>query len=207
MRRKRNLDSRMDRCADFLISDPASLRGRWLADSEFDELYLELGCGKGRFIVETAKASPNALFVGAEKTANVLVLALERAISEDAYNVRFINNLVDYFEDFFAPGEVSGIFLNFSDPWPAKRHVKRRLTSPFFLDLYRKILRPDGEIHLKTDNLPLFEYSLEEFGSAGFAILSESRDLHKDGPTGVMTEYEMKFHEQGIPINRCVVRV
>jgi len=194
----------MERCADLLIGDPASMQGNWLTESEFDEIYLELGCGKGRFIVETAKSSPNALFIGAEKAENVLVLALERAMNEEINNVRFINGLVDYIGEYFATDEVSGIYLNFSDPWPSKRHVKRRLTSPIFLELYRQILRPGGEIHLKTDNLPLFEYSLEEFNNAGFAVLSETRDLHKDGLTGIMTEYETKFHEQGVPINKCI---
>ncbi|MCL2366340.1 MAG: tRNA (guanosine(46)-N7)-methyltransferase TrmB [Oscillospiraceae bacterium] len=207
MRKKRHLDSRIEKCADFLVADPTSMRDSWLAEGQFSEVYIELGCGKGRFIAEMAKCAPDVLFVGAEKAANVLVIALERAMNEGISNVRFINGLADHLDAFFAPGEVSGIFLNFSDPWPTLRHAKRRLTSPVFLDLYRKVLRPGGEIQLKTDNYPLFEYSLDEFRRAGFTVLSETCDLHRNGLDGIMTEYEMKFHEQGVPINKCVVRV
>jgi len=206
MRRKPNLRLRIDKCASLLISEPTTLRGRWLEEFPFRELNLELGCGKGRFTVETAKNVPEALLVGLEKIENVIVIALERTINDDIKNVRYIQNLADDLTAFFAPNEVSKIYLNFSDPWPSRKHIKRRLTSRDFLDLYKNVLSPGGEIHMKTDNLPLFEFSLEELDSAGFERLHVTRDLHKDGPVGVMTDYEMKFHEHGVKINQCIVR-
>ena len=206
MRRKPNLKSRIERCASLLISEPTALRGRWLEEYPFNELHLELGCGKGRFTVETAKSSPDALLVGLEKIENVIVIALERAINDTIQNVRYIQDLADDLTDFFAPNEVSRIYLNFSDPWPSRKHAKRRLTSQGFLDLYKNVLRTGSEIHVKTDNLPLFEFSLEEFNSAGFNLIHSTHNLHKDGPVGVMTDYEAKFHEQGIKINQCIVR-
>ncbi|MCL2226037.1 MAG: tRNA (guanosine(46)-N7)-methyltransferase TrmB [Oscillospiraceae bacterium] len=207
MRRKPNLDARMDRCANLLISTPESLRGRWLELSElpYGELHIELGCGKGLFTAEMAKQSPEALFIGLEKVKNVIVIALERVERECLQNVRFINNLADDLTSFFAPGEVSRIYLNFSDPWPSQRHAKRRLTSQSFLESYKNVLSRDGEIHFKTDNIPLFEFSLREFQRAGLTVLQENRNLHRNGPAGVMTDYEMKFHGEGIAINMCIV--
>jgi len=205
MRRKPNLDKRMERCADLLISDPAQFRGNWLGEFSYNELHLELGCGKGRFTAETAKQSQNTLLIGLEKVENIIVIALERAKQEDVSNVRFIQGLADDLIEFFAPGEVARIYLNFSDPWPSRRHAKRRLTAQSFLSLYRQVLCSGGEIHFKTDNLPLFEFSLREFQTAGFEIMFETRDLHKDGPIGAMTDYEEKFYEQGALINKCIV--
>ena len=208
----------MEKCAHLLVSKPEDLRGRWLGVSGYDEMHIELGCGKGRFTVEAAMAAPRVLMVALEKSANVIVIALERAAREGGYqnderregseptprecvqNVRFINALADDLTDFFAPGEASRIYINFCDPWPAKKHAKRRLTGQRFLELYKQVLRPGGEIHFKTDNLPLFEFSLSELERCGFDLLSVSRDLHKDGPVGIMTDYEMKFVEQGLPI-------
>jgi len=206
MRRKPKLESRIDRCAHLLVSEPAMLRGHWLDTFDFDELQLELGCGKGLFTVETAKREPGKLIVALEKTANVLVIALERTMPEGLQNVRFINGLVDDLDTFFDAGEVSCIYINFCDPWPANRHKKRRLTGQRFLELYRHVLRPEGEIHFKTDDLPLFEFSLMEFESCGFTLSEVTYDLHKKEPVGIMTDYEIKFHELGMPIYRCVAR-
>jgi len=206
MRRKPNLDARMDNCAHLLIVDPASCRGRWLDEFKYSGMQLELGCGKGRFTVEAAKAEQDILHVALEKTANVLILAMERAEREGVNNIRFVNALADNLAEFFAPGEAERIYLNFSDPWPGNKQAKRRLTSQAFLELYRQVLTPGGEIHLKTDNLPLFEFSLREFERGGFSLLEETRDLHKNGPVGILTDYEMKFFNQGLPIHQCVVK-
>jgi len=207
MRRKPNLTARLEKCGHMLITDPMSFRGRWLGEFQYNELHIELGCGKGRFTVESAMLSPDKLFLALEKNANVLVVALESAEREGVQNVRFINAMADYLTDFFAPGEVSCIYLNFSDPWPSHRHEKRRLTAQSFLELYRQVLRPGGEIYFKTDNLLLFEFSLLEFERMGFEIVEETRDLHKNGPVGVMTDYEQKFHEQGMAIFQCVAGI
>jgi len=227
MRRKPNLDERTARCAHMLVSDPEALRGRWLDEVHpvgmytdgsgpdkgrrerllYDALHIELGCGKGLFTVESAKAEPGTLFVAVEKISNVLVIALERAAVECLRNVLFINTLVDNIAEYFAGGEVSRIYINFCDPWPTNRHKKRRLTGRRFLEMYKLVLRPDGEIHFKTDNLPLFEFSLREFEDCGFEILETERDLHRSGPVGVMTDYELKFYSLGLPIYKCVARL
>ena len=206
IRKKPNLAARMEKCRHLLISDPETLRGRWLNEFGYSELHIELGCGKGRFTVDTAKADPYVLIVALEKSADAMITALERAAAESLQNVRFLNVLVDNIADYFAPGEVSRIYLNFCDPWPSNRHVNRRLTSRLFLDLYSRTLRPDGELLFKTDNLPLFKFSLREFERAGFEILEVEYDLHKDGAAGVMTDYEIKFHNQGMPIYKCSIR-
>ena len=203
MKKKPNLALRLERRADLLVAEPKLLRGLWLDNFCGDELRAEIGCGKGRFTVETAKAEPDVLFVALEKTSNVLITALERVASEGLQNVRFINAFADDLPDYFAPGEVSRIYLNFCDPWPSNRHLKRRLTYRSILDLYRQVLSPGGELYFKTDNLQLFEFSLREFEYSGFAAIETVRDLHKNGPVGIMSDYELKFHEQGEPIFMC----
>jgi len=206
MRRKPNLEMRVDNCAHLLVSDPKSLKGRWRSEFKQEKLHIELGCGKGSFTVETAKTEPGVMHIALEKLTNILVLALELANREGAQNVRFINALADDLTEFFAPDEADRIYLNFCDPWPARTHAKRRLTSTRFLKLYGSVLRLDGEIHLKTDNLPFFEFSLRELESCGFLIIEETRDLHKNGQVGIMTDYELKFFNQGLPIYKCIAR-
>ena len=190
----------MDKCARLIVAEPEQLRGRWLAEFGFRELHAELGCGKGFFTVETAKATPDVFIAAIEKSAVAMITALERADAYELRNVRFINRLADYLTDYFAPGEVSQIYINFCDPWPANRHVKRRLTHRRFLEQYAQVLLPGGDIRFKTDNLQFFEYTLREFEFFGFESLDVAYDLHKNGPVGIMTDYEMKFHDQGLPI-------
>ena len=195
----------MERCAAMLISDPASMRGHWKDEMpEAREIRLEIGCGKGRFTVETAAAEPDVLFVAIERVADAMVIAMERANEMGLANVRFIDADAERLPEYFAPDEVSRIYLNFSDPWPSNRHAKRRLTHTDFLMRYRQVLPQGGEIHFKTDNQDLFEWSLFQFPKAGFRLEQVTRNLHKDGICGVMTDYEEKFHNQGMPINRCV---
>ena len=204
MRRKPNLAARIDKCAHLLVNDPAAFRGRWLSELPYDELHIELGCGKGRFTVETARVEPDVMLVALEKSLNVLITALENAASYNLENVRFVNALADNLIEFFAQNEVSRIYINFCDPWPGSKHAKRRLTGQRFLEFYHQILQPGGEIHLKTDNLPLFEFSLREFERCGFVLAEVVRNLHESSPVSVMTDYELKFHEQGIVIYKCI---
>jgi len=204
MRRKPNLKSRVELCKDWLVAEPENLKGRWHETFGYDELFLELGCGKGLFTVGTAQNVPDKLFIALEKITNVLVIALERAEQSKSSNVRYINKLADYLTDYFEQDEVSRIYINFCDPWPANRHKRRRLTGQLFLKMYKQVLCSDGEIHFKTDNLPLFEFSLEEFERCNFVLSEISYNLHENGVVGVMTDYEAKFHEQGMPIYRCV---
>ena len=205
MRKKPNLIPRMERCSDYQIKDPKNWRGRWrelLAPG--CQLRVELGCGKGRFTCETAAAEPEVLFIAIERVPDAMVIAMERAQAMGLKNVRFIDADVADLRDYFAPGEVERIYINFCDPWPTNRHARRRLTHPDFLERYRGVLADGGEIHFKTDNRGLFEWSLFQFPKAGYELREVTRDLHADGIRGVMTDYEEKFHSLGTPINRCV---
>ena len=204
MRKKPNLIPRMERCAQVLIKNPEEYIGRWGSIINSEKVFLELGCGKGKFTAETALTIPDALLVAVERVPDAMIIGMERAVNEGIENVRFIDMDVAKIMDVFSENEVDRIYINFCDPWPKKRNAKRRLTSPLFLQLYKKVLKPDGEIHFKTDNLPLFDYSLETFASCGFELSQVTNDLHKDGICGIMTDYEKKFYEQGLKINRCV---
>ena len=205
MRKKPNLIPRMERCQRVQIKNPQDYKGKWLTEiGDYKELHIELGCGKGKFTVETAAANPDILLVAVEKVADAMVVGMERACAQNVENVRFIDMDVLKMGEIFEDGEVDRIYLNFSDPWPRNRDINRRLTAPGFLELYRKALKKGGEIHFKTDNDPLFEFSVHSFEKCGWTLSELTRDLHADGPKGVMTDYEAKFYEQGITINRCV---
>ena len=205
MRKKKNLVPRMERCARWLIQDPESRRGRWRElMPQAREVRLELGCGKGRFTAGTAAAEPDVLLIAVEVVPDAMVVAMERCAAAGLTNVFFIDANAERLPDFFAPGEVDRIYLNFSDPWPGNRHAKRRLTHGNFLKLYRQVLKMGGQIHFKTDNQPLFEFSVEEIPRFGFQLSEVTRDLHANGPVGVMTDYEEKFYQQGQPICRLV---
>ena len=205
MRKKKNLLPRMERCAELQIKDPIAHRGRWRElMPEARELRVELGCGKGRFTALTAAAEPDVLFVAVEMVPDAMVVAMERCAAEGLHNVRFIDANANILPEFFAAGEVDRIYVNFCDPWPTKRHAKRRLTHGNFLKLYRKVLRDGGQIHFKTDNAPLFAWSVEEIPQFGFTLSEVTDDLHVHGVVGVMTDYEAKFHELGTPIHRLV---
>ncbi len=205
MRKKPNLSARIERCAEYLIRDPEARKGRWrelLPGAS--ELRLELGCGKGRFSAETAARHPEILFLALERVPDAMVVAMERCRDAGLRNLFFIDADAAFLREHFAPGEVDLIYINFCDPWPPHRHARRRLTHEDFLILYRGVLRDGGQIRFKTDNHDLFEWSLFQFPKAGYALSEVTRDLHRDGVQGVMTDYEEKFHLQGVPINRCV---
>ena len=204
MRKKKNLIPRMERCAAVQEKDPYAMRGRWREWLTPDcALCLEIGCGKGKFTVETAALEPDVLFVAVERVQEALVLAMEKALSMGLKNVYFLSIDAAKLEEYFAPGEVDLIYLNFCDPWPRKKNAKRRLTFHTFLKSYQRVLRLNGEIHFKTDNAPLFEWSLGEFEACGLEIRNLTRNLHENGPVGIMTGYEEKFYALGTPINRC----
>lgn len=205
MRKKKNLVPRMEACDACWIRRPEEHRGRWRELMPgARELRVELGCGKGRFTAETAKAEPDVLLIAVEKVPDAMVVAMERVRDAGLTNVFFIDADAALLPELFAPGEVDRIYVNFCDPWPSKRHAKRRLTHGNFLKLYRQVLKMGGQIHFKTDNQPLFEFSVEELPQFGFELSEVTRNLHENGPVGVMTDYEAKFHELGQPINRCV---
>ena len=195
----------MERCSDVLDLNPENLPGQWKQTySAAGELHLEIGCGKGRFTAELAKMMPDTLFVAIEKVPEAIVVAMERVCDEELSNVRFIDKDAKLLPELFSEGEVSRIYLNFSDPWPKNRAAKHRLTAPGFLALYSKVLPLGGEIHFKTDNVPLFEWSVDQFAACGWEMCELTRDLHGSGINGVLTDYEEKFHAQGVKINRVV---
>ena len=205
MRKKKNLAPRMEACGAYLIRDPFALRGRWRElMPEARELRVELGCGKGGFTVGTAAAEPEVLLIAVEKVPDAMVVAMEKARDAALRNVWFVDGDAALLPDMFADGEIDRLYINFCDPWPPKRQAKRRLTHGNFLKLYRKVLKDNGQIHFKTDNDPLFAFSLEQFAQEGWELREVTHDLHADGPVGVMTDYEAKFYDQGITINRCV---
>ena len=204
MRKRNNLEPRLAACGPVWILDPENHRGRWrelLPGAA--ELRLEIGCGKGKFTVETAAREPEVLFLAVEKVKEALVLAMEKALAMGLKNVFFLSEDAARLEEFFAPGEADLIYLNFCAPWPRSKHATRRLTYHTFLDKYSRVLRPGGELHFKTDNEKLFQWSLEEFARFGCPVKNVTDDLHKDGIVGVMTGYEEKFYALGTPIHRC----
>ena len=171
-------------------------------------LYLEIGCGKGDFLLQQALTRPEAAFVGIEGQASVVLRALEKAAAGEASlcgNLRFACAFVNGLEELFEPGSLSGIYLNFSDPWPKGRHVRRRLTYRGRLKDYAKALKPGGFIAVKTDNDPLFEFTLEEIAACGWEPVELTRDLHGEGcgyeARLITTEYERKFRDAGKTIN------
>lgn len=205
MRKKKNLAPRMERCDDLWIREPEEYKGKWRTlMPDCRELRLELGCGKGGFTVKTAQSEPDVLFIAVERVPDAMVIAMERAEQAELRNVYFVDADAARLPEYFEPGEVDQIYLNFSDPWPSNRHAKRRLTHPDFLNRYAWVLKDRGEVHFKTDNHDLFEWSLFQFPKAGFDLEQVTRDLHANGIQGIMTDYEAKFHAMGQPINRCV---
>ncbi len=204
MRKKPNLVPRMEACSDIWIRDPETKRGHWRElYPQCREIRLEVGCGKGKFTAETAAAEPDILLIAMERVPEAMVMAMEKVKNMGLTNVFFIGDDVAKVADLFAPGEIDLLYINFCDPWPPKKHAKRRLTHVDFLALYKKIMKPGSEIHFKTDNAPLFEFSLEQFQEAHFLLKNVTRNLHENGPVGIMTGYEEKFYGLGTPINRC----
>lgn len=206
MRKKPNLDARLALCADYQIMEPASYKGKWKKEFGYDRICLEIGCGKGRFITESAKENPEMLFIAIERETNVLVMAMESARDQEIPNVRFVDTDASNLTDIFEYGEISRICLNFSDPWKKSKQAKRRLTHHNFLSQYDKILDMDGEIFFKTDNEKLFEFSLNEMSGYGFILSNITFDLHKTDLHNIITEYEERFSSAGMRIYRVEAR-
>lgn len=206
MRKKPNLEPRMAACAAWQVADPKAMQGRWRdLCPGCTALWVEIGCGKGKFTVETAKENPDVLVVAVERCREAMVMAMEKAREMDLHNVFFVDLDVAWMEGCFAPGEIDRMFINFPDPWPRSKNAKRRLTYRTFLRMYTRVLADGGEIHFKTDNAKLFEFSQEEFALLGLEVRNLTRNLHEHGPVGIMTGYEEKFYALGTPINRCEI--
>lgn len=193
------------------IKNETEKKGQWNKVFENDNpIHIEIGMGKGQFLLTLAKQKPNINYIGIERYSSVLLRALEKFDTEEfmeLQNIRFI--CMDAFElpEVFSLGEVAKIYLNFSDPWPKSRHANRRLTSTRFFGQYDKVLAQNGVVEFKTDNRPLFEFSLEQVEEAGWRLLAHTFDLHNDeamNEGNVMTEYEEKFSSMGNPIHKLI---
>ena len=195
---------------DYLTDKKEILPGSWREHFGNDHpIYVEIGMGKGRFLMENARLHPEINYIGIERYDSVLFRALQKYDEEPLENVFFVSMNAEHICDVFAPGEVERIYLNFSDPWPKDRHAKRRLTSQQFLKRYDQILAADGQIEFKTDNQDLFAWSLEQVEPAGWQIVASTTNLHRDPEmnTGnIMTEYEQKFSALGNPICKVIIR-
>lgn len=215
MRKKKHLEDRLEAVKDYLfISDikdrnfKTAIKEKEYLDLDgwFEKsqpLYLEIGCGKGKFACEYALANPHINFLAVERTGNVLVMACEKAKEMEIPNLRFIKAGAEYLEKYLKPNSVDRLFLNFSCPFPKATYATHRLTHRRFLEIYKRIMKKHAEIYQKTDNMHFFEFSIEQFSSAGFALKNVSLDLHNSGFDGnIETEYENRFASLGQPIYR-----
>ncbi len=219
-RKVKDLEKRIEQTRHYIVENPKEYKGKWreyfdglMGEERKTEagkkpLYIEIGCGKGKFLCARAKADENAIFLGIEGLDAVLIRGLERANEEQIANIRFIMEYVADIRDYFEDGEVDGIYLNFSDPWPKPRHEKRRFTYGNTLLKYKEILKPGGFVAFKTDNEELFEYSLGEVLRLELNMEEMTRDLHNSDykAKDFTTEYEEKFHGKGKNINYMLIR-
>lgn len=214
MRRKKNLDSRLAECDNLfeIITDELNFteavkKKEYL---DFEKIFgntnptvIEVGCGKGQFACEYAKANPEQNVIAVEKYGNVIVNACEKVQSMGLRNLFFIKGNAEYLPKYIPESTAQRIFLNFSCPFPKNKYAAHRLTHKRFLDIYRQLLAPGGEIHQKTDNMHFFEFSIQEFSENGFALKNISLDLHSSGiEDNIVTEYEERFSSMGMPIYR-----
>lgn len=201
LRKVKNAGDRLMNNLGLFISNPEEYKGKWheLFNNN-NPIYIEIGMGKGKFIIEHAKRNKDINYIGIEKYDSVLIQGVEKAALEKLDNIYFLNVDAINLNNYFVEGEVDKIFLNFSDPWPKNRHAKRRLTSEAFLKVYETILNKKGDIEFKTDNIGLFEFSVVEFNRVGYQFLEFSCDLHRKCDDIITTEYEDKFMSKGNPI-------
>ena len=214
MRKKKHGAERIEACAELLIREVSDLKGGFegIFDGEHP-VHLEIGCGKGNFAVGMAKKYPDVNFIAMERVADVCCVALEKAMADKASrerdNLRFLIGDAKLLAENVPAHSLDCIYLNFSDPWPKAGHAKRRLTHRSFLEIYRDLLKEDGLLRFKTDNVGLFDFSLEEFEAFGAQILWMTRDLHNSekNADNVMTEYEKNFSEKGFSICSAWVKL
>ncbi|MBU9721074.1 MULTISPECIES: tRNA (guanosine(46)-N7)-methyltransferase TrmB [Bacillaceae] len=184
--------------------EPRKWRGKW--NEIFGNnhpIHVEVGTGKGRFVTRLGEAHPEWNVIGVEKYDSVIITGVERLQENPQQNVRLLKEDVTELTEFFAPNEIDRLYINFTDPWPKNRHAKRRLTHEGYLKQYKEVLKETGEIHMKTDNQGLFEYSLESLSQFGFKLKNICLDLHKSDIQGnIMTEYEERYNKRGMKIYR-----
>lgn len=205
MRRKKHREERLENCSEYIINNIEDYKDdikKIFGDDK--KLCMEIGCGKGKFIAETAKQNPDVNFIAVEKNLDVLVIAVEKMNGLKLKNLKFVPGDADMFDIFDTKTKCDIIYLNFSDPWKKSGQKKRRLTHEKYLNIYKKLLKDGGELYFKTDNEKLFEFSLNSFCDFGLKLKNITFDLHNSDFEGnVMTEYETRFFEMGKPIFRC----
>lgn len=208
--RLRNIPGSREEIAEnkWCVQAPEQQKGHWQElFGNTNPIHIEIGMGKGQFLMALAERNPNINYVGIEKYSSVLLRALQKMEETPLENVRFIRMDAEIIADVFATDEVDRIYLNFSDPWPKDRHAKRRLTSKEFFARYNQILVKDGHVEFKTDNVPLFDFSLEQVEEASWNLVAYTRDLHHDDTMNqgnIMTEYEQRFSSMGNPIHKLI---
>jgi tRNA (guanine-N7-)-methyltransferase len=205
--RLRNIRGSRERVAEnaYVVHEPEQYKGNWNTLFGNDNpIHVEIGMGKGKFIMQLAESNPQINYIGIEKYSSVLYRALEKMKEKELTNLYFLCFDAEYLNDIFGKDEIERIYLNFSDPWPKDRHTKRRLTSKEFMKRYDGCLKREGEVIFKTDNRDLFDFSLTEIKEAGWELKGVTYDLHHSEylEGNVMTEYEEKFVEKGNPIHR-----
>ena len=214
IRRKKNTEENLKKFLDFVTVENIGeeVKNNWR--KIFDEnnlsrkLFVELGTGKGDFICALAEKNPEINFIGLEMEREVILKAARKIQEKNLKNIRLVLFDINRISEIFAENEIDRIFINFCDPWPKKRHEKRRLTHARFLEMYKKILKNGGEIHFKTDNRNLFDFTLEQTEILNLKVRDVNFDLHaNEPPENIRTEYENKFSSQGFKINRCVIEV
>ena len=211
--RLRNITGSREMIAEnrFVIHEPEKYKGSWNKEIFKNDapIHIEIGMGKGRFIMELASINPDINYIGIEKYSSVLLRAIQKMEKNELPNLVFIRMDAEYITDYFDRDEIDRIYLNFSDPWPKDRHAKRRLMSENFLNKYTQILKKDGILEFKTDNRTLFDYALEEAPAAGWEIICRTFDLHNDEEMmkgNIMTEYEERFSSMGNPICKYIIK-
>ena len=205
MRRKKHREDRMKVCSGLIIEDIFEYKNDLRATfGNENPLHIEIGCGKGGFISQIAELNPDVNYIALEKNLDVLVLAMEKVKEKNLKNVKFVAGDAQCLGELEEQKTIDRIYINFCDPWHKWGHRKRRLTYERYLEMYKRLVTDEGEIHFKTDNAPLFEFSLNSFSDFGMKLKNITLDLHNSKFEGnVMTEYEKLFSEKGQPIYRC----
>lgn len=207
-RKLKDLDKKYETYSDLIIYEPSDMKGRWSERSGGVPVYLEIGCGKGKFISELAAREPENHFIAVEGNMSVMLRAMEKIRAKGLTNVTFVPVLAGDLSEWFVEGEVKGIYLNFSDPLPKNYWYKRRLTYRDRLESYFRVLADDGTVIFKTDNTGLFEWTVLEVAAANLRILDITRDLHADperNAENIETEYEAKYSGFGEKIKRIII--
>ena len=204
LRKKKHAPIRFERCAEYTIETEGLLEGFYRHFDGEKPLEMEIGSGKGRFIVTLAEQAPEKQFISIERVMDCLVMAMEKAKNKELSNIKFFCVDAGELTEYFPKESMDVIYLNFSDPWPKARYAKRRLTHRRMVAAYLPLLKKEGKICFKTDNRPLFDFSVEEFQEIGFRLEEVTYDLHSTDTPNVMTEYEERFSSMGTPINRFV---